>query len=78
MYCGQTVGWIKMKHGMQICLGSGHIALDGDPVAAPQKWGLSPPKFLAHIYSGHMAGWIKMPLGTELGLGQGYIVSDGD
>jgi len=67
-----------MKHGMQVGLGSGHIALDGDPAPAPQKWGQSPPKFLAHVYSGHMAGWIEMPLGTELGLGQGYIVSDGD
>jgi len=31
VYCGQTVGWIKMKLAMQVCLGPGHIVLDGDP-----------------------------------------------
>jgi len=31
VYCGQTVGWIKLKLGMQIGLGSGRIVLDGDP-----------------------------------------------
>ena len=35
MYCGQTVGWIKMKLGMQIGLGPGHIVLDWNP--APPK-----------------------------------------
>jgi len=33
MYCGQMVGWINMKLGMQVGLGPGHIVLDGD--AAP-------------------------------------------
>jgi len=31
VYCGQTVGRIKMKLGMQIGLGPGHIVLGGDP-----------------------------------------------
>ena len=31
LYCGQTVGWIKMKLGMEAGLGTGHIVLDGDP-----------------------------------------------
>jgi len=31
VYCGQTVGWIKMKLGVQVGLGPGHIVLDGDP-----------------------------------------------
>jgi len=31
VYCGQTVGWIKMKLGMQVGLGPGHTVLDGDP-----------------------------------------------
>ena len=31
----QMVGWIKMKLGMQVGLGPGHIVLDGHP--APQK-----------------------------------------
>jgi len=25
VYCGQTVGWIKVKLGMQVGLGPGHI-----------------------------------------------------
>jgi len=28
VYCGQTVGWIKMKLGMEMDLGPGHIVLD--------------------------------------------------
>jgi len=42
----QTVGWIKMKLGLQVGLGPGHIVLDGDPVtqlALPQR-GI-PPNF---------------------------------
>jgi len=37
VYCVQTVGWINMKLGMQEGLGLGHIVLDGDPAALPQK-----------------------------------------
>jgi len=33
--CGQTVGRIKMKLGMQVGLGLGHIVLDGDPGPTP-------------------------------------------
>ena len=29
VYCGQTVGWIKMKLGVQVGLCPGHIVLDG-------------------------------------------------
>jgi len=43
VYCGQTVGWIKMKLGMQVGLGpAGHIVLDGDPAPQPQKGGKAP------------------------------------
>jgi len=28
-YCGKTVGWIKMKLGVEVDLGPGHIVLDG-------------------------------------------------
>ena len=42
VYCGQTVGWIKMKLGMEVGLGPGDIMLDGD--SAPQK-GPSPTIF---------------------------------
>ena len=61
------VGWIKMKLGMQVGLGPGHIVLDGDPAPLPPK-GHS-PQFSAHIYCGQMAAWIKMPLGMEVDLG---------
>ena len=64
VYCGQTVGWIKMKLGMQVGLGPGHTVLDGDPALLPPK-GHS-PQFSAHICCGQMAGWIKMPLGMEV------------
>jgi len=35
MYCGQTVGWIKMKLVVQVGLDPGHIVLDGDPAPLP-------------------------------------------
>ena len=34
--CGQTVGWIKMKLGMQVGLGPGHIVLDGYTAPPPR------------------------------------------
>jgi len=37
VYCGQTAGWNKMKLGMEVGLGPGHIVLDGD--TAPPKGG---------------------------------------
>ena len=37
VYCGQTVGWIKMKLGVQVGLGPGHIVLDGDPAPTLQR-----------------------------------------
>jgi len=41
VYCGQTVGWIQMKLGMQVGLGPGYIVLDGDP-APPLQRGTAP------------------------------------
>ena len=76
VHCGQTVGRIKMKLGMQVGLGPGHIVLDGDPAPSPPM-GHS-PLFLAHICCCQMAAWIKMSLGMELGLGPGDFVLDGD
>ena len=74
VYCGQTVGWIKMKLGTEVGLGLGHIVLDADP--APPPKGHS-PQFSAHVCCGQTAGWIEMPLGTEVGLGPGDIMLDG-
>jgi len=42
VYCGQTVGRIKMQLGMQVGLGPGHIVLDGDPAPHPKR-GRNPP-----------------------------------
>ena len=64
VHCGQTVGRIKMKLGMQIGLGPDHIVLGGDPA----------PQFSAHICCGQMAAWIKMSLGIKVGLGPGDCV----
>ena len=77
VYCGQTVGWIKMKLGMQVDLGPGHVVLDGDPAPLPKRRHSS-PQFSAHVCCGHMAGCIKMLLGTEVGLSPGKFVLDGD
>ena len=45
VHCGQTVGWIEIKLGVQIGLGPGHIVLDGDPAPLPQRGGGGPPIF---------------------------------
>jgi len=45
VHCGQTVGQIKMKLGMLVDLGPGHIVLDGDPAPLPPKGHSSHPIF---------------------------------
>jgi len=54
VYCGQTVGRIKMKLGLRVALGPGHIVLDGDPAPPPPE-GHS-PQFSAHMLSHN--GWM--------------------
>ena len=44
VHCGQMVGRIKMKLGMQVGLGPGHIVLGEDRAPPPLK-GHSPPIF---------------------------------
>jgi len=44
VYCGQTVGWIKVPLGAEVGLGPGDIVLDRDP-ARPQKRAQQPPLF---------------------------------
>jgi len=78
VYCGQMVGWIQMKLGMQVGLGPGHIVVDWDPAELPSPKRGRSPQFSAHIWCGQMAGWIKMPLGREVGLSPSDIVLDGD
>jgi len=77
VYCGQTVGWIKMKLGMQVGLCPGHSVLGGNPGLHSQR-GTAPPQFSAHVCYGQTAGWIKMALGMEVGIGLGHIVLDGN
>jgi len=76
VYCGQMVGWIKMKLGTKVGLGPGHTVLDGDQFPLPQR-GTVLPQFSAHICCGQTAGRIKMPLGREVGLGPSNILLDG-
>jgi len=44
VYCGQMVGWIKMKLVMEVGCSPGHIASDRDPAPPPPK-GHSPSIF---------------------------------
>ena len=44
VYCGQTVGSVKMKLGVEVGLGPVDIVLDGD-----SKRGHSSPHFSAHV-----------------------------
>jgi len=39
VYCGQTVGWIKMPLGTLVGLSLGDIGLDGDPAPPPKRGG---------------------------------------
>jgi len=81
VYCGQTVGWIKMKLGMEVGLGPSHIVLDGDPAPPPRKGhrGTAPPIFgLCLLWPN---GWMNEDATWhefKLGLGPGHIVLDGD
>jgi len=49
VYCGNTVGWIKLPLGTEVGLGPGHIALDGDPAAPSQKRSRQPPSSLFRL-----------------------------
>jgi len=53
LYCGQTVGWIKMELAMQVDLGPGRIVLWGP--SNPSRKGAQPP-VSAQIRCGH--GWM--------------------
>jgi len=51
VYCGQTVGWIRMSLGTEVGLSPGNIVLDGDPALLPKTGHIS-PHFSAHVYCG--------------------------
>ena len=50
VYCGQTVGWIKMPLGTEIGLGPGDIVSDGDPAPPPLQKGAQQPHHFSHVY----------------------------
>jgi len=54
VYCFQTVGWIKLKLGMQVGLGPVHIVLDGDPAPLPKE---TERPFSAHKFLSVVAKW---------------------
>ena len=67
-----------MPLGMEVGLGPGDFALDGDPAPPlPKRWA-EPPKFSTHVYCGQTAGWMKLVLGMEVGLSPGDFVLDAD
>jgi len=45
VYCGQTVGWIKMPLSMEVGIGPGDFVLDGDSAPSPDKRGTPAPSF---------------------------------
>jgi len=67
--------WIKMSLGIELGLGPGDFALDGDPAPPFPKGEQSLQKFFGP-YLLWPNGW--MPLGMEVGLSQGDFVLDGD
>jgi len=58
MYCGQTVGWIKVKLGTQVSIGLGYIVLDGEQLPSSLPQSDTATQFSAHICCGQIAGWI--------------------
>jgi len=51
VYCGQTVGSIRMPLGVEVSLGPGYTVLDGD-LAPPRKGAQHPPHFSGHVCCG--------------------------
>jgi len=75
VYCGQTVGWIKIKLVTEVGRGPGHIVLDWIQLLSTKRDTAAPaPQFSAHFCYGQTAGWIKMPLGREVELSPDDIV----
>ena len=68
VYCGQTVGWIKMRLDTEVDLGPGRIVLDEDP--APHKGAqfpiFGPCLFWPNGWMDEDATWNGV---TEVGLG---------
>jgi len=57
VYCGQTIGWIKMPLGTKVGLSSGDIVLDGIMGTQllpppPKKGGIWPMSVVAKVLDG--------------------------
>jgi len=77
VYCGQTVGWIKMNLDMHVSLGPCRIVLGGDSAPSPQR-GLRPLPNFRHI-SIVTNGWMHEDATWYGGiLSPGDFVLDGD
>jgi len=76
VYCGQTVGRIKMKLGVEVGLGLCQIVFNGDPAPLAQR--ATAPKFLAMFVVAKRLDGSRCKLGTEVGLGPGHTVLNGD
>jgi len=70
VYCGQTVGWIRMPLGTEVGLGPG-IVLDGDP-AAPWKGAQQSP----HFRGLWQQAWVRIKCGPCLLWPNGWIDQD--
>jgi len=55
VYCGQTVGWIKMPLDTELGLSPGGIELGGDPALLHWKGHSSPSPFFGPLCSGTVA-----------------------
>ena len=52
VYCGQTVGWIKMLLGRDVGLDPGDIVLDGDPAPSTERGTAAPLLLFDPLCSG--------------------------
>ena len=77
VYCGQTVGWIKMPLGMEIGLSPEDFVLDGDPAPPPQK-GRRPQIFGSCLLWPNGCMDRDGILDMDVGLSPGDFVFDGD
>ena len=59
VYCGQTVGRTKMKLGVRVGLGPGHIVIDEDRAPPPPK---RTAPFSAHIFVAKWLDWSRCHL----------------
>jgi len=64
VYCSQTVGWIKMKLGMDVGLGPGHIVLD-ENLSPPRKAAQQPTRTF-EIYGRRLCLRLHNPRPTSI------------